>query len=82
MNFERYLASIGYEQKDVECVCPHCVTASDFALKHPKGKYVLICQDAVIFVIDGYFIDLNGNGNKIVLYYYKMRENNVPGEPL
>lgn len=74
MPFETYLKQNGYSQQAIECVCPHCVTVADFAITHKKGKYILICQDTVILVVDGCYIDFNNNGDEIVLYYYEKEE--------
>ena len=71
MAFEAYLRKNGYREKAIECVCPHCVTASEFALTHPKGKYILMCQDGAILVSDGCCVDFRGIGDEIILYYYE-----------
>ena len=74
MEFETFLRNNGYQQKEIQCVCPHCITVSEFAIKHPKGKYVLFCQDTAIIVINGCYVDLSGNADQVVLYYYKKEE--------
>ena len=71
MSIEKYLRENGYQEKAINCVCPHCITVSDFAIQHPKGKYVLICQETAILVYNGCYVDLNGYADDIVLYYYK-----------
>ena len=71
MAFETYLKNNGFKEKAVECVCPHCVTVSMFVRDHPKGKYVLMCQDRSVFVSDGCYVDFKNSGEEIVLYYYE-----------
>lgn len=71
---EKYLKENGYKEKAIECICPHCVTVADFAITHPIGRYILICQDRAILVIDSCFIDFNNSGEEIVLYYYEGEE--------
>ena len=71
MVFEKYLKEKGFKEKAVECVCPHCVTVSDFAREHPKGRFVLMCNGQAIVVINGCYFDANDSGNEIVLYYYE-----------
>ena len=68
---QTYLKSKGYQVKAVDCVCPHCVTVSEFALTHQKGKYILICQDVSVVLVDGCFVDSDDNGTEIVLYYFQ-----------
>ena len=79
MSFENYLKEKGFKEKAIECICPHCVTVADFATLHPKGKYILMCQHTAILVIDGCYVDINDNGNEIVLYYYEGESVNVSG---
>ena len=71
MAFETYLKKNGYKVKAVECECPHCVTVSEFATTHPKGRYILMCHDTAILLIDGCFVDFNNSAEEIVLYYYE-----------
>lgn len=71
MTFETYLKNKGFQEKAVECVCPHCVTVAEFALTHQKGRFVLICQDRAVMVADGKYADINDCGTEIVLYYFQ-----------
>lgn len=71
MAFETYLKKNGFKPKPVECVCPHCVDVSEFAMTHPKGRYILMCQDRAILLIDGCYVDFVNSGDEIVLYYYE-----------
>ena len=71
MALEAYLKENGCFPQAVECVCPHCVTVADFAITHKKGRYILICQNTAILVIDGCYVDLNDSSEEIVLYYYE-----------
>ena len=71
MALERYLKENGYKEKAIECVCPHCVTVSEFAITYPHGKYILMCQDRAILVMDGCYVDVLNSGDEIALYYYE-----------
>ena len=82
MALEKYLKEHGYKEKAVECVCPHCVTVADFATTHKAGRYILMCQDRAILVLDGSYVDFNNSGDEIVLYYYEGEKINVPTESL
>lgn len=68
---EKYLKENGYIEKAIECVCPHCVTVDEFIKTHPTGKYILICQDRAILVINGCYIDIDNSNEEVVLYYYE-----------
>lgn len=71
MAFETYLKKNGFKAKAVDCVCPHCVDAAEFALTHPKGRYVLICQDNTILLTEGILMGFSDGVDDIVLYYYE-----------
>ena len=71
MAFEAYLKKNGFKAKAVDCVCPHCVDAAEFALMHPQGRYVLICQDNTILLAEGILMGLSDGVDDIVLYYYE-----------
>lgn len=66
-----YLKKYGFEERMISSICPNCVTVSQFAKDHSKGRYVLACQNHVVTVIDGDYFDTWDSGNEIVLYYYK-----------
>ena len=66
-----YLKKYGFEEHMISSVCPNCVSVSKFAKNHPKGRYVLACQNHVVACIDGSFYDSWDSGDEIVLYYYK-----------
>ena len=34
----------------ISSICPDCVTVAGFAKDHPKGTYVLACQNHVVAV--------------------------------
>lgn len=71
MSFETYLKENGYQEKAIDCVCPHCVTVAEFAATHPNGKYVLICQDAAVVIVNGIYVDFGDSGDEVVIYYYQ-----------
>lgn len=69
-----YLRKFGYEQKIIPSICPQCISVSRFADEHPKGRYVLACQNHVVTVVDGDYYDTWDSGDEIVLYYYENTE--------
>lgn len=71
MVFEAYLKRNGFREKAIDCVCPHCVTVADFIHTHPKGRYILMCQDRIVPVSDGVFFNSQDSEDEIVLYYYE-----------
>ena len=75
MAFEAYLKKNGFKVKAVECACPHCVDVAEFVMTHPKGRYILICQDRAIPVMNGVCFDSDYSDDEIVLYYYEGGEN-------
>lgn len=66
-----YLKKFGYEEKMINSICPNCITVAEFASEHPKGRYVLACQNHVVAVVDGDYYDTWDSGNEVVIYYYK-----------
>lgn len=66
-----YLKKFGFEEHMVSSVCPDCVTVSQFAKDHPKGRYVLATQNHVVTVDEGNYFDTWDSGNEIVLYYFQ-----------
>lgn len=66
-----YLKKHGYEEHMISSICPNCITVSEFAKTHPKGRYVLACQNHVVCVDNGDYFDTWDSGNEVVLYYYK-----------
>lgn len=66
-----YLKKNGYEEYMVSSVCPNCTTVSEFAKTHPKGRYVLACQNHTVCVDSGNWYDSWDSGSEIVLYFYK-----------
>lgn len=66
-----YLKRYGFEERMISSICPQCVTVEQFAKNHPKGRYVLACQNHVVSVVDGDYYDSWDSGNEIVIYYYK-----------
>ena len=45
-------------------------TINEFAIEHPKGKYILWVHAHVVTVIDGYYYDSWDSGNKKINGYY------------
>lgn len=71
MLFETYLKQNGFQEKAVDCVCPHCVTVAEFIATHKKGRYILICNDRIVPVSDGTCFDAQDSLEEIVIYYYE-----------
>ena len=71
MAFDSHLKANGFVERAIECVCPHCVTVSMFLRDHPKGRYILICQNGIVPVSDGVYFDSENSADEIVLYYYE-----------
>lgn len=71
MAFETYLKENGFKEKAIDCICPHCVTVSEFMQTHQKGRYILMCQGRIIPVSDGVCFDSKDSLDEIVLYYYE-----------
>lgn len=66
-----FLKKYGFTEHMISSLCPDCVTVSQFAKDHPKGRYVLALQNHVVAVVNGTYFDTWDSGNEIVLYYYK-----------
>lgn len=66
-----YLKKYGFEEHMISSVCPDCVTVAQFAKDHPKGRYVLACQNHTVCCIDSNYFDSWDSGSEIVLYFYK-----------
>lgn len=73
--FENYIKKHGFQERAIECKCPHCVTVADFARDHQQGEYILICPDKTILLIDGAYIGTEDDKDEIVIYYYERTEN-------
>ena len=71
MQFDTYLKKNGFHEKAIDCVCPHCVTVSEFLTTHKKGRFILICQDRIVPVSDGVCFDAKNSLDEIVIYYYE-----------
>ena len=68
---DKYLKENGFKERAVDCVCPHCVPVAEVVSTHPIGRYILMCQDTAILLIDGCYVDFNNNAEEIVIYYYE-----------
>lgn len=66
-----YLKKYGFEECMISSICPDCTTVEKFAKDHPKGRYVLACQNHVVAVVDGNYYDTWDSGGEIVLYFFK-----------
>lgn len=69
-----FLRRFGFEQKMIPSICPKCTTVSRFTEDHPKGRYVLACQNHVVCAIDGNYFDSFDSGDEIILYYFEREE--------
>ena len=67
-----YLKKHGFEEKNVRCICPRCVTVERFAEKHPEGRYVVATsRNNIVAIEDGDYYDTEDSGDEIVIYYFK-----------
>ena len=66
-----YLQKFGFEQKTVPSICPECISVRRFAAEHPKGRFVLACQNHVVTAIDRIYFDTWDSGDETVLYFYE-----------
>lgn len=66
-----YLKKFGFQEYPINSICPDCVTVAKFAEDHPKGRYVVACQNHVCTIINGTIFDAWDSSNEIVLFYYK-----------
>lgn len=64
------LRNHGFKRASVPNTCPDCYTAEDFCRDHPKGIYVLVCQEHAIAVIDGRLFDTYNSSDKPVYFYW------------
>lgn len=69
-----YLRRFGFKQKQLPYICPDCTTVADFAEMHPKGRYVLACQNHVVTCIDGSYYDSFDSGNETIIYYLEKED--------
>ncbi len=67
----RLLKRFGFDEHLISFECPDCITVSEFAERHPKGRFVLATQNHVVTVIDGTYFDTWDSGNEVVIYFYK-----------
>jgi len=47
----------GFYRKSLPDSCPDCYTVKDFAKDHPKGTFVLGCNNHVVTIKDGNWFD-------------------------
>lgn len=65
----------GFNRLVIPSICPECLTVKAFAEEHPKGIYVLACEnDHVVTVIDGDYYDTWDSGDDVVMYFYEKQE--------
>lgn len=66
-----YLKKYGFREHMIPSVCPNCTTVSRFAEEHPKGRYVLACQNHTVCCIDGSFFDSWDSSDEVILYFFE-----------
>lgn len=69
-----YLRKYGFIQNSVPSTCPDCISVMKFAEDHPKGRYLLACQNHVVAVVDGIYYDTWDSGHEVILYFYSKEE--------
>ena len=65
-----YLRKFGFEEHMIPSICPDCTTVKRFAKDHPRGRYVLACQNHTVCVINGDYFDSWDSGDEVILYYF------------
>lgn len=65
-----YLRKFGFEEHMIPSICPDCTTVKRFAKDHPRGRYVLACQNHTVCVINGDYYDSWDSGDEVILYYF------------
>ena len=71
MRIDKFLKDNGFVERAIDCVCPNCVTVSAFIRDHPKGEYVLICDERLVPVCNGAYFGCEECADEIVISYYK-----------
>ena len=69
-----YLKDKGYFRYIIPNTCPDCYTVANFAIEHPKGKFMLATGSHVVAVEDGDYFDAWDSGNEIPIYYWTKEE--------
>ena len=65
-----YLRKFGFEEHMIPSICPDCTTVKRFAKDHPRGRYVLACQNHTVCIINGDYYDSWDSGDEVILYYF------------
>lgn len=66
------LRKMGFRRVGLPNSCPDCYTVSDFAIDHPKGRYVLATNGHVVALVNGLYYDNFDSGDRVVdFYWYK-----------
>ena len=81
--WKEYLREKCYSEYLVENTCPRCMTVSEFAAKHPTGKFILstceftkaneniiVTGNHVVAVIDGDYYDTWDSGGDVPLSFF------------
>jgi len=64
-----------FYRKSLPDSCPDCYTVADFAKDHPKGTYVLGCNNHVVTVKNGRIFDTwDSSGLTPSFYWYRKDE--------
>ena len=64
----------GFYRKAVPDTCPLCYTVEDFCEDHPKGVYVLYCDEHAVCVKDGIAYDAWNSLKEVPQYYWYRKE--------
>ena len=66
-----FLRAIGFRQYHLINQCPPCYTVRDFAMDHPKGRYILGPHEHAVAVVDGWYMDSWDSGSTVPTYYFE-----------
>ena len=85
--WKTYLKEKGYIEYEIENTCPRCLTVEQFAMSHPKGRYILstcefskardnliVTGSHVLALIDGDWYDTWDSGGDVPLSYFIVRQ--------
>ena len=65
-----YVRGKGFRVRPVPDTCPDCYTLRDFCEEHPKGTYLVKCEEHLVCAIDGDYFDTWDSGDQTVFYYF------------
>ena len=68
-----YLYLNGYRSHMIPDTCPACYSVREFALDHPRGRFLLATGSHVVAVINGDYFDTWDSGDEVPIYFYERK---------